>query len=161
MTGEIRLRVSGEMPGSFDLGRIEHADLVGVALGEVLDTVGQRPRRVLALEHEDADALLDQLQRAVEEVGGMHRARADPLHLFQDAHAVVIGFRPDRAGAGEDVIVLVLDRRGELGGLLLEGCLGIDQQLRAASAARRRWRRKSSYSPRSARSARTISRVCR
>ena len=44
MTGEIRLRTSGEMPGSFDVRRVEHADPVGVAPGEVLDPVGERTR---------------------------------------------------------------------------------------------------------------------
>ena len=46
---------------------------------------------VLAVEHDEARALLAQLDGAVEELGGVDGLGLDPLHLLEDAHGVVVG----------------------------------------------------------------------
>ena len=69
-------------------------------------------------------------QCAVEKVGGMDRAGADPLHLFENAHAVIMRLGPGIPGTGEDVVRFILDRRCQLGRLWLIGGFGIGQQHR-------------------------------
>ena len=75
-----------------------------------------RAAGVLALEDHDAHALLDEFQRAVEKVGGMHWPGPDPLHLLEDAHGEVPGLVPTSSRAREEVVLLVLDLLGQLVG---------------------------------------------
>ena len=93
--GRISLRVLSEMPGSCAERSVQNADLVGVAFREIFNAVGQRTAGVFALEDEHADAGLNQFERTVEEIGRMYGTRADPLHLLQDAHSVIVRLRPD------------------------------------------------------------------
>ena len=50
---------------------VDDGDVVAVLLREGDDAVGQRPGLVLTGEHDDAGVLLDELERAVEELGGV------------------------------------------------------------------------------------------
>jgi hypothetical protein len=120
-TGEISAR-------QLVLGGIEHTQHAAVTGHERLDPVGQGPGGVLSLQQHNADTVLDELQRAVEEVGRVHRAGADPLHLLQDAHAVIEGLRPRRSGPGDDVVRPGRDRFRQLPGPILRGPLDPHQQ---------------------------------
>jgi len=93
--------------------RVEHRQAVGLVAGEGLDPVGEGTILVLALQKDDADARLHQFQRAMEEVGGVDWPGADPLHLLEDAHAVIEGLRPHRSSRGDDVPVRLPDLLGE------------------------------------------------
>lgn len=107
------------------LGGVDMDDLLGVALGKAQHAVGQRTGRVLALQHDDRAFLGEHLERAVEELAGMHRMRIDPLHFLEDAVAVCIALAVARAGTGDEEELLVLIGLGELLGFILGGQLGI------------------------------------
>jgi hypothetical protein len=107
MTGEMSARVSCRNTGHLETGGIKHRHLVRVLAGEVLDAQREGPIGILAMHDDDADALLDQFQRAVEEIRRVDGPRPDPLHLFEDAHAVVPGLRPASARRRDDVIGLI------------------------------------------------------
>ena len=66
----------------------------------------------------------------MEEVGRVDRAGPDPLHLLENAHAVVEGLGPGVTRPGDDVPRVRGDRLGERWGLLVERGLGIEEQLR-------------------------------
>ncbi len=123
-------RVAAADARQLELRRVDHLELVADGGDELLDAVAQLAGLVLALEEEDGDVSLDQLEGAVEEVGGVDRAGLDPLHLLKDAGAVVPRLGPGTARSGEDVVRLVLVRGGQLGGARLERLLHLHQQLR-------------------------------
>ena len=114
-----------------DLGGVElvHADvdalLVGEHVSEVAHAVHELTGVVLAVEHDEARALLAQLDGAVEELGGVDGLGLDPLHLLEDAHGVVVGLAPEHAGADHHVVVGVLEVLGHGGAALVLGVLGL------------------------------------
>ena len=86
-----RIRPAGHIAGDAragEVGGIERQDLARVTEQESLDPLDERPIRVFALEEEHAQHAVDELQRAVEEI--RRRQHPDPLHLLEDAHAVMI-----------------------------------------------------------------------
>src|ERR1700760_3582658 len=68
---------------------VEHRNSFGNGWCPGFDAVNEGPRLVLALEQEHAGVLDEKFKCAVEEVGRMDRARLDPLHLFENARAVI------------------------------------------------------------------------
>ncbi|MCY1299955.1 hypothetical protein D9M70_495070 [compost metagenome] len=120
----------GRKAGEGKLRRVEHGELACVARHEVLNALGEWTHRIFALEQDDADVLFDQFERSMEEVGGMHRTGADPLHLLENAHAVVEGFRPHVPGAGDDMIVGAGKNLREILCSGFEASLHLQQRLR-------------------------------
>ena len=116
-----------------DLGGVElvHADvdalLVGEHVSEVVHAVHELAGVVLAVKHDEARALLAQLDGAVEELGGVDGLGLDPLHLLEDAHGVVVGLAPEHAGTNHHVVVDVLEVLGHGGAALVLGVLGLDE----------------------------------
>ncbi len=88
---------------------IQNMNLICVALCEVFNPLRQWTACILSLEDEQADPWLNQFERTVEEIGCMNWAGTDPLHFFKNAHAVIVSLGPSGAGAGKNVIFLVLD----------------------------------------------------
>jgi hypothetical protein len=69
----------------------------------------------------------DKFQRTVKEVGGMNGPRPDPLHLFENAHAVVPGLGPASASGRDDMIRFIFEGGRQPFGNRLEGLLGGQQ----------------------------------
>ncbi len=131
MIGEIIDRTRSDIPGAISAVS-RTVGLSPYVFDELLDAVDQGRRAVLALEQQTTDPRFDKLQRPVKEVGGMHRARSNPLHLLENAHAVVEGLRPGRAGTDDHVIRGGGDVGRDLGRTLLEGLLRLQEKLRKA-----------------------------
>src|SRR3954471_21079368 len=96
--------VEGEVAG------VKRGDVVAVTGGEALDPLHQRSGGVLAAEQQHAGGALDELQGAVEELGGGHAGGPQPLHLLEHAHRVEVGQAPQVPGTDEEVVVGVLVR---------------------------------------------------
>ena len=70
---------------------------------------------------------LHQLQRTVEKFGGVDRFGLDPLHLFQNAHSVIICFRPEISAADNHIVIDVFVMFRQSSTTLFKLLLGADE----------------------------------
>ena len=117
-------------PGHRQVLRVIDEDAVALPRAEAQCTLHQRPARILAQDQDQRRPALDDLERAVEELGGIDGIGVKPEHLHQDAHAEDIGVGEARSRGEEIDVAVVAQRQRRVDPPPIGGGGGIGDRLR-------------------------------